>query len=293
MKVHRVPFRLALVIAGIVTIVSLALEPAEALEFSVSARGSILVCCDANGQEFSDSVNTGTLAQTSTSIDLNPLPDPILIFALARLVGSAKVGALGTEATALASSPPNNFTQARATGDLTWVDDITIGGGTIGDEVALRATLELVGSIDSHLQLGRAEIASDVDFIDVRGGGNIKVATLDTFTCSASGVVGCTFPGDVQLLDSAIVTLHVGDSIRVMGSMFVEAFAQDGGFGVASFLDTAVFHLDPVTPGTTYITASGASYLTPAPVPEPATFALLGSALAVGALRHACRRRGA
>jgi PEP-CTERM motif-containing protein len=119
-------------------------------------------------------------------------------------------------------------------------------------------------------------------------------------------VSGTQGGGGVYLLNSAssqapeTMVLYfftfVGDTIDIHGSLYADATAEgqtDGSIAkaIADAGDTARFFFDVVTPGASYMTASGTAYFTPTPVPEPSTIALIGSVLMLVVFRIIRRDR--
>lgn len=313
MNTRRLQYWSAGIATGMMLTFSLTLESAQALPFFVNASSAIsgAACCAPNLNDqlislYNDVDDTGALTQTFTSTQLSNSKTFGSNFAESGSSGTAALGALRARAavnTGTFGEPPLALagvstvaaqtagTLATATTDVAWGDTITIGGaGPVGTPVDFLATLRLtVGALSSSFFGGNffsgnpgsdAEIVSTIE-IRPPGGGILSLRRGD---CAHSNTQGCFAPGvDLQFVDTLTLHLHVGDSLPVNGDLFLDVSAFNGVNAVADAGDTAVFHLDPLTPEGTYTTASGATYLTPVgptPVPEPATLYLLGAALA-------------
>ncbi len=191
---------------------------------------------------------------------------------------------------------------ASSTATASWYDLLTIGGtANANGFVVLRFTLELHGQtiVSPPGPSASASIESRL-FIDDFSRFNGSLIDL-TEPGSASQTVGFRQGQQVQLYGDLNVTSNAfaGRRYSTVCSGFV-CFPVRGGYfpdsnAVADASNTAGFSVDVVTPGGSYTSMSGQSYVTVATaVPEPSTWALLTAGLLATASlgrRQVARRR--
>jgi hypothetical protein len=205
--------------------------------------------------------------------------------ALGHVFGSAT-------ATALAGGPfPNGDVRNLYVGgdsfadslDVSWGDTIKIGGA-LGEPVDFIERVHLESKVTGF---GSSVVGGTNGF--VRANVHLQNSTLSVFD---------RLTGADVLDASQVFHLHGGDTISVDGT--AAFLAATGAYtDVRTGATTAVaehsifFHFDPITPGATYTTDSGVSYLTsaaePSPIPEPGALTIMVSGLiglAVARLRR-------
>jgi hypothetical protein len=107
-------------------------------------------------------------------------------------------------------------------------------------------------------------------------GATTRVQTIVAFDAGSqhfspsSNNCNSALQGTIQFVESVVA----GQILQLEGQLIQSATADNGGGSV--LIDPSVnFYIDPITPGLTYTTGSGASYLSPTSVPEPGTLSLL------------------
>jgi len=225
----------------------------------------------------------------------------------------AGLGSLGVSAISQADSTPQAYlytttsntggiaenlyrANAQSSATSTWYDQITVGGtANANGFVVLQFTLDLHGSTSvSPPDATSASIASRF-FIDDRS----RYISQQILGLDSPGTISDTIgfrPGDqIQLygdLTAGASALAGQKYVNVCNTFFCQQVAV-GYFSdsnaIADASNTAGFHIDVMTPGGSYSSLSGQSYLTAAsPVPVPAAVWLFGSGLVglIGVARH-------
>ena len=175
--------------------------------------------------------------------------------------------------------------------------------GLLMGQVTARAS---IGSYEGVIQNSGASGAIIIGWEDtfaITGSSAMPAGTPVTFTGTLSVVdsnpavscaAGATLieatmsglsPGDFSIEDcsgsifgfpsppvgTSSLNTTVGSTITLIGALDVSTGASTFDANDANYTGrvTAVFHLDPVTPGASYTTASGRTYFTPTPLPLP------------------------
>lgn len=193
-----------------------------------------------------------------------------------QIIGRASQGTLrGLASADVNTSSGTAMSQAGL--NAVWFDELTLSHPTlpVGSPIQFMA---------SH---GLSWIFSGTTLANCGGLNSLAVSSqfslVGTLTdqCQSAGHIGA----------SSVVNALVGDTLAIWGQLIIGAYVVDGGQVSlsANVLNTANYFIDPLTPGLTYTTASGATYLTPntTPVPEPTSLSLLG----LGALTLTLRSR--
>ncbi len=195
---------------------------------------------------------------------------------------SAAVGAGAAAASSLI--PFGNFgTQAASSVFSEWHDSITIVSDSLplGTPVSTRFLLNFLGVSIC--------VVSDTSLAGVSAGGGVG---LQVGTVLVTGsFIDCAGGNGLLTID---YDAAIGSVIPISGQMNLGAVAGAFTNGNASgFLDashTARTYVDIVTPGASYVAASGHSYALPEPVPEPSNFIQLSLGLsALSFLRSRCK----
>jgi hypothetical protein len=215
-------------------------------------------------------------ASAGSAADFYGEGDDAATSALGSANASVAIGAAGVElSTAASSTPLIDGAIARANVDASWWDTLTITGPFAnGDPVQFLITAGIAGSMTSV-----GETDGSVSYNVTWGQAN-----------------GLSFSddGSSQLADtkSEVVTFDVGDQVTIGGQIFSAATAVAGNtIDDTEILssendvlagDTFSLFITPITPGASYISASGTDY---APsVPEPSSLLLVATGLALTGL---------
>jgi hypothetical protein len=103
-----------------------------------------------------------------------------------------------------------------------------------------------------------------------------KSLLLPNQIVSTSTTCNSTFQGTIQFVESVVA----GQTLQLEGEL-IEFAKGDSIRDGSALIDPSVnFYIDPITPGLSYTTGSGTSYLSPESVPEPTTLCLLAVGLA-------------
>jgi len=231
----------------------------SALAYSVSyeAEGSLSNQNDGNGLAFS----TGPLTQTSVSQSFHVVAESndLLIF------GTASIGRLSGTSHAQVQDA-GDLSETRGSEKMSFSDTITAIGAP-GTMVDFLATLRMTSLVDFF---GVGPCIFTFAFAGASatvGGGSLEVGNFGGCPSAAPGspqtrafqvLAGSSFPasGDLTVLADVLAGVHA------------EAFAEA----------TAIFNLDVLTPGASYLTESGLSFATE--VPEPVSLILTSLGLA-------------
>jgi hypothetical protein len=231
--------------------------------------------------------------------------------AWATSLGATVFASISTGGSDTKTADPADFiklTASETLGASAAFAQVQIGAGWVGGS-------QLKGSAESH---GRVDVTSEVnwrDSITVLGANQGDDAKFDVHVIFegtstgqfvhggsalgqleysvGSGVGSFTFqprvtaPGPFRFEKVGSWTTKVGAKDQpFLLSLFLDATGGPGDIALIDATDTVQFFLDPVTPGVSYLTASGASYLTPTDTtstPEPAALLLTGSGLLAAA----------
>lgn len=269
-----------------------------------------------NSNAMSLSSGCGSAATSNGRVDVPVITDSganIYSFTQAATTSAnahAGMGSLGAYSNSAATSTPEAYLYTiNGTGGITedeytaggsssatssWYDQLTVGGTpNANGYVVLKFSLDLHGQTYSSLPgSASASIASRL-FID------------DGYRYTSAQILGLDTPGTV----SDTIGFQPGQQIQLYGDLMASSNAYAGrkftricnGFycysvrgdyvsgasAVADAANTAGFRIDVVTPGGSYSTSSGQSYLTAVPV--PGALWLLGSGLL--GLTGAARRK--
>lgn len=262
---------------------------ADAYGLTVSAFAS---ACPAYNQCNTQQFNTGALPVKS--ITLNPMTASFttsfptgMASTYAGTQGTVTYGAAsGTvfvESTAYCASPPgSNCFNTVASGVFQgfWNDTLTITSKTLplGSQVNLMATMSI--HADIYCTSVNASVQALGAFTVVPGTvGGVPPIILSSNLCNSL----------FQESQRETFTAFVGESVLVGGqlSLLASAYALNGQPSVVAVDPPASgFFIDSLTPGASYVTASGHSYSS---TPEPGTLVLLGSGMPT--LFYVVRRR--
>jgi hypothetical protein len=160
--------------------------------------------------------------------------------------------------------------------DINWYDTLTVGGLPNGTPVSLMIMAVLNSSIIAppagsyaYSQFGLS--STQTQATNTGGASNGLI--------SQSAVVQTTSGANLSLVASLFGSAAVLDTINQQGSATVDAS------------DTANFYITILTPGASYTSASGLTYLAPTSVPEPGSLGVAGISLL--GIWIATRRRSA
>jgi PEP-CTERM motif len=233
--------------------VQLDFGPTSSHPFNSSSAGAIpaLNCASAGFDE--GFYGPGQDAKTSGSSSAN---------------GSIGFGAVGVNlATKASSTPLIDGAEASASVNASWFDTLTITGPFQGDLVQFRLTGGIAGSMSCN-----GETGGNV-FYQVSWGQATTISFSDN---------NCSNP--LAGKQTAVITVSVGQQLIIGGEILstVEAIAgnccasseQDVSAG-----DTFSLFIAPITPGASFISASGTDYASS--VPEPSSMLLAATGLAV------------
>jgi hypothetical protein len=165
-----------------------------------------------------------------------------------------------------------------------WFDTLVFGGEPLGTPEYFTVTTQFLSTLSG------ATYPS--------GYGAAAVYSLTLGHCDIQIQVNeTTPPPSLDSVQTCVLEVLSGDTLRVDGELNMDAIGTTlYGLGYSSSasisaLDPAFF-LDPITPGATYTSASGVSYASVSPIPEPGGVFLIGFAMVVTLiLRRPDRRR--
>lgn len=178
-----------------------------------------------------------------------------------------------------------------------WSDSITVTDPKLpaGSLVSFRLSTSLVSSVQ-----GTPSCFSGGGYNDPLFGSlnfDIGASAGAQFSIDGPGGANSSFlenacPGPSLTQQSQVLSLQVGGRYAIGGSLQVSAastagfrpgasglFYQDSGASAVAASGGAFFRLDPLTSGASYVSESGATYLTPTTVPEPSSVLVFGSGL--------------
>jgi hypothetical protein len=197
-------------------------------------------------------------------------------------------------ALATAESNTSIFTQgARGTVilEIGFFDRFTVGSTSLAAGTPIQ--FEYVGLLHSTLDfVGTPDCSFNPP---ISGDGFIDLRITSTGASVGKSVCGGAGP-DTQMV-SQVINTRVGDELELVNLMRLRVVAVAGSPGdlfqssTADAANTGRFYINPITPGVTLTSASGALYAAPAttPAPEPGTLGLLALGISAAIAK---RRRG-
>ena len=233
-----------------------------------------------------DSQNTGVLVSSSFAHLATGSADN---FAGATAIGTATPGMLG--AFAGATSLSSSFGGATASATVVFSDTLTLSGPPgFTDPVTLAFFLDIDGSLDGCVSCpSQGSVASS---LSVSGTGTF-LNNRSSVTYGRAFIGGTANLSPIPTVPSIVLTTTIGQEISLVGRLGVFTGVDGvGSFGSANYSDTATFYVDVLTPGVTFISASGSRYSAVASVPEPGMSWLVVSGLLLPLSKTIRRRRG-
>jgi hypothetical protein len=191
--------------------------------------------------------------------------------AFSQALANAAPGTLGTLGSTTSSSSGGSAV-AQATADFSDTLTLVCLVSSCTGPVSLAFDLAITGFLDGTGQpLGAAGLASVFSSFTVGASSGTFLSGQNELDYSRS--LGSPEP----TVGSLVLTTDMGATIALNGHLEVQASATSApgftAFGIASYGNTASFQVDLLTPGVTYISASGVNYATS--VPEPSTWGLV------------------
>ena len=272
--IFRDGFRLSLAVTGSMrmlgiqrslplTLAMLLLAPMHALAgpFTVQATVQAITAAGADTQDTGVLVNTRSTGLSGRSADA---------FAGATADASAAQGKLG--AFAGVTSLSGSFGGGGATALAAFTDTLTLFSDIPGfnGPVTLAFSFAVGGFMNGcFICPAQGNVSSS---FSVAGAGTF----LNNQSSSTYGQVflgGISNVSPIPLLQNIVLTTTIAEEIGLAGSLSVFAGADGvGSFGSANYAHTSNFYVDVLTPGVTFISASGATYSAAvSSVPEPST----------------------
>ncbi len=257
MKVRR----FGTVTIGLVGFSVLLLAPMDARavpEFSVLASASTV----AGGT--SDSQNTGVLVNTP-SASVSALSSSASEIAMSSAFASP--GTLGAFATGSSGSASLGGATAHATAAFT--DVLTLSGpATLGFSLDVGGFLDACSACPAQGQVSAS--------FSVSGSGSfVNNVSSVGYERHFLGGIGDVTP--IPLLPIIVLTTTMAEEISLSGNISVFIGVDGvGSFATADYSSTAKFFADVLTPGATYVSASGVNYASTVPEPSTLGLALLG-----------------
>lgn len=223
--------------------------------------------------------NTGQLQQVSVSHNSTATVNSIYGSANTTYNAVAQLGLLSAFASGSLVTDLSNVTAIEVDAAATWNDTITIASGGIFNFTSTLTSQVTGGPCKAGTVWGiecgvnRAKLYVRADLTSPVQSNLFGFSILDEHD-----------DGNEQQQTRTVtqqVTLMAGDQVDITAFLELSLLGWSvDGVSVSATVDafnTGTFNLDPVTPGASYTTQSGVSYMSPVPVPP--AFWLLGSAL--------------
>ena len=155
-----------------------------------------------------------------------------------------------------------------------WFDTLVFGGEPLGTPEYFTVTTQFLSSLSGATYPGPFHGAAATYSLTFSSGHcNVQIQVNET-----------TPPPSLDNMQTCVLQVLSGDTLRVDGQLSMDTIGTTlYGLGYSSnasisALDPAFF-LDPITPGATYMSASGVSYESLSAVPEPNSVVLIGFAM--------------
>jgi len=228
-------------------------------------------------QNSASAVAGGDSSNQDTGVLVNQPAPSLLVSASvpgesALATATAAPGVLGALAMVISNSSSLGGATANATAAFS--DTLTIlGSGQVTLGVALDVTGLLSGCAVCAAQ---ASVSSSLSV----PGGDAYLNNIGSVSYGRSFVGGTSNLTPSPVVPTIVVTVTGGNELSLVNNVSVFAGTDGlGNFATADFSSTARVFVDVLTPGASFVSASGATYARVASVPAPSTIGLVVAAL--------------